>query len=72
MNIYESTYADAEVLKASWKMAVQEFVRTLNNFAQEEMSSGLVLLFLFIAKIVLYGTLLLLGAKFGWKFVQKV
>ena len=66
-----SKYADGEALKESWKFAVQQFVREVNTFAQE-MSIGLIMLLLFIAKIALYGTLLLLGVKFGWKFVQKV
>ncbi len=71
VNVYESTYVDGEALKDSWKRAVQQFVNNVNTFAQE-MSIGLVMLLLLIAKIALYGTLLLLGVKFGWKFVQKV
>jgi hypothetical protein len=70
VNVYESKYADGEALKESWKFAVQQFVREVNAFAQE-MSIGLIMLLLFIAKVALYGTLLLLGVKFGWKFVRK-
>ncbi len=70
VNVYESTYADGEALKDSWKRAVQQFVNNVNTFAQE-MTIGLVMLLLLIAKIALYGTLLLLGIKFGWKFVRK-
>lgn len=71
VSIYESKYADGEALKASWKNAVQQFVQNVNQFAQE-MSIGLIALILFIFKFALYGILLLLVAKFGWKFVQKV
>ncbi len=71
VNVYESKYADGEALKNSWKMAVQQFVQTINQFAQE-MSIGLVVLILFILRFALYGALLLIALKFGWKYVTKV
>jgi hypothetical protein len=71
VNVYEGTYVDEEALKDSWKMALQQFVLNVNQFAQE-MSIGLLALVLFVIKFALYGTLLLVAVKFGWKFVQKV
>jgi hypothetical protein len=71
VTVYENTYADGEALKDSWKFAVQEFVRKVNQFAQE-MSIGLFMLMLAIFKYALYGLIMLFVLKFGWKFVQGV
>ncbi len=71
VNIYESEYIDNEVLSDSWKSAFQQFVFNVNQFAQE-VSIGFVMLLLTILKFVLYGIVLLIVAKFGWKYVQTI
>lgn len=71
VNVYESKYADWEALHDSWKMALKQFVHIINQFAQE-MSIGLVVLLVSILKFAVYGVILLLTVKFGWKFVRNM
>jgi hypothetical protein len=69
VSVYEGAYIDKDAIKDSWKMAVRQFVLTVNQFAQE-MSIGLIALLLLILKFALYGIILLIVVKFGWKFVR--
>ena len=67
VNVYENKFVDGERLKDSWKQALREFVGNVNKVLQD-LTVGLVLLLLLIAQWVLYAAIVLVVAKYGWKF----
>ena len=71
VTVYENKYANIEDIRDSWKAAVQEFVRETNVLLQD-LSIGLVTLFLTIVKFALYFVILLFVARYGWTFAKKV
>jgi hypothetical protein len=71
VSVYENAYVDGEEIRNSWKMAVQQAVRDINGTIQD-LSVGLVALFLFLLKYVLYAAILLIVAKFGWKYAREI
>jgi len=66
VNIYESKYIDGDQIKDSWKAAVQQFVRDLNDILQD-VTIHLVNIALRTAQFVIYFFILLLAAKYGWR-----
>lgn len=69
VSVVENKFVDGENLKDSWKAAVKQFVRDINQIAQE-ISIGLVALLFVVLQYGLYLVLLLVVAKYGWKFAQ--
>ncbi|MBI2637157.1 MAG: hypothetical protein HYW81_03110, partial [Parcubacteria group bacterium] len=66
VSIYESKYVDGKEIKDSWKAAVQQFVRDLNDILQD-VTINLVNIGLRVAQFVIYFFILLLAAKYGWR-----
>ena len=69
VNIDEDKYLDWENVKDSWKAAVQDFVRAINTIVQG-LTIGLLALLLLAAQYLLYLIILLVIAKYGWKFAK--
>ena len=67
INVYENKFVDGEQLKDSWKQALREFVANVNKVLQD-LTVNLVLLLLLIAQWLLYAAIVLVVAKYGWKF----
>jgi len=71
VDVSENKFVDGEQLKESWKAAVRDVVRVINQSIQG-ISINLIA-FLFIAlQFILYGLLLLLAAKYGWQLVKRI
>jgi hypothetical protein len=71
VQVYENKFIDGEEMKNSWKAAVQQFVREVNNLFQD-LSIGFVTLLLLIVKFALYGIVLLFAARFGWSAARNI
>lgn len=71
VNVYERPYLDSKQLKESWQAAVREFVRAVNQIAQD-LTLGLAALLLFAAQYLLYLVLVVVIAKYVWRFVQYI
>ncbi len=71
INIYENKYIDGEQIQDSWKVAVQQFVRDINDIAQD-VTIHLVQIVLRVAQFVLYAFILLFVAKYGWRAAKHV
>ena len=69
VSIYESKYVDGKEIKDSWKAAVQQFVRDLNDILQD-VTINLVNIGLRVAQFVIYFFILLLAAKYGWRVAK--
>ncbi len=67
INVYENKFVDGEQLKDSWKQALRDFVGNVNKVLQD-LTVNLALLLLLIAQWVLYAAIVLVVAKYGWKF----
>ncbi len=71
VNITENKFVDGEALKDSWKYAVKNFVRDMNQIGQD-LTINLVKLF---AQIFLYGLYVLIVvfvAKYGWRLAKYI
>jgi hypothetical protein len=71
VDVRENKYVDGDSLKESWKAALKDFVRQLNDTVQD-LTIGLVLLAVFIVQYALYALLLLLVVKYGWKLAKHI
>lgn len=71
ISIYENKFIDGEVLKDSWKSAVQKFVRDTNRILQD-LSINFVLLILLIIQYALYLLIITIAVKYGWKVAKKL
>lgn len=69
VNVYENKFVDTKQLGDSWKQAVREFVQKLNQMLQD-LTIGLVLFLLFIIQWLIYAVIVLMVAKYGWRFVR--
>ncbi|MDP3899625.1 MAG: hypothetical protein Q8Q23_00935 [bacterium] len=69
VNISENKFIDGEQLKDSWKMAVKQFVRDVNDIAQD-LSINLATLLLLILQYVIYLGIILVIAKYGWRLAK--
>ncbi len=72
-NVYilEDKFIDGENLKDSWKTSVKLFVRDINKIAQDITINLISLLFL-ILQYVIYFFIILIVAKYGWKFSKSI
>lgn len=68
-NVYENKFVDGQSIRDSWKQAVRDFVQQLNTMIQD-LTIGLVLFLLFIVQWLIYALIVLVIAKYGWKFVR--
>lgn len=71
VSVTEEKYIDGEALGDSWKNSLRTLVWNVNTFIQD-ITLGFVELIFRVLKFALYGVLLLLVAKVGWKFVKGV
>ena len=71
VNVYENKFVDGEALADSWKETAREFVRTVNKVLQDITINLVGLLFL-VLQFVIYGFLLLIAAKYGWRIVRHI
>lgn len=71
INVYENKFVDGQQLKDSWKQALRDFVANVNKVLQD-LTVNLVLLLLLIAQWVLYAAIILVVAKYGWKFGKNI
>ena len=69
MNVYENKYFDGQRLKESWQAALRDFVRDVNAIAQSS-TLGLAALLLLAGQYVLYAVILVVIAKYVWRFVR--
>ncbi len=71
VSVYENTFVDGDTIRDSWKAAVRTFVQDANTLVQD-ISIGLLGLFLLIVKFALYFVILLITARVGWTFAEKI
>lgn len=71
VSVTEEKYIDGEALVDSWKNSLRTLVWNVNTFIQD-ITLGFVELIFGVLKFALYGVLLLLVAKVGWRFVKGV
>jgi len=69
VNVYESKFVDGEALKDSWKAAIRDFVRDVNETIQD-MTINLVALLFVAMQLVLYAVVVVIIAKYVWKLVM--
>lgn len=71
VTVYENKYLDGKGIRDSWKAAVQKFVADLNR-ALQDATVGLFGFLVSLIPLVIYFVVLLVAAKYGWKFVRQV
>jgi len=71
INIVENKFIDGQNLKDSWKQAVKEFVRDINNVVQD-VTINLVALLFFALQYAVYFFILLVIVKYGWQLVKYI
>jgi hypothetical protein len=71
ISIFENKFIDGENLRASWKAAVKEFVRDINQVIQD-ISINLVALLFYVLQYVIYFLILLVIVKYGWRVVKYI
>lgn len=71
VNLYESKFVDGEAIKASWKQAVQQFLRDINILLQD-ISIGFIGFLLMLIKFALYFVVIVMLARLGWGYARKV
>jgi hypothetical protein len=69
VSVYENKYIDGRNIKDSWKQAVRDFVYNVNMIVQK-ISIGLVQFALLIVQFIIYILIILVVAKYGWRFVR--
>lgn len=70
INVYENKFVDGEYLADSWKAAVKQTVYDINRIAQQ-LTIGLAVLLLLILQYGLYLLIVLVVAKYGWRFAKR-
>lgn len=71
VNVYENKYIDGQTLKDSWKMAVKNFFYN-TNWALQDATIGLIAVLLAAIPYLIYAVLVVLAAKYGWRWLKKV
>ena len=71
VNVSENKYIDTQDLKDSWKATLRQFVQTLNRIAQD-ITVNLVVFLFFVLQVAIYLAVVLLVAKYGWKWARKI
>jgi len=69
VSVYESPFFDGEQLVDSWKMNIREFFVSVNETLQS-LTIGFVAFLFMLAWYVLYALVLLVVAKYGWRFIK--
>lgn len=71
INITESIFFDGKEIKESWKESAKNLVNDLNKTVQG-LSLGLITLALFIVQFAIYLLILIVVARFIWKFAKRI
>lgn len=71
VNVYENKFFDGEVLKDSWKAALQAFAQTVNAVLQS-ITVGLLGFLIWLLPLFVYALLALLIAKYGWRVAKYI
>jgi hypothetical protein len=71
VNVSENKFIDGKNLKTSWELALKEFVRNTNQTLQD-ITINLVGLLLLVIQYLIYLLILLVVAKYGWKFAKRL
>ena len=71
VSVYEEKYVDTDALRDSWRAAIQKFVRDVNQ-ALQNATVNLIALLITLIPYLIFLALLLVGAKYGWRFVRNV
>lgn len=69
--IYENKYVDLDQLRDSWKRSIKSFVVDINGILQD-LSVGLLLLIAYTFQYLLYFLIIVITAKYVWKFFKRV
>ncbi len=69
--VYENKFVDFENIQDSWKAAIRDFFATVNK-AFQDATINLIALLISTIPFILYLIILLVAAKYGWKFVRRV
>ncbi len=69
VNVSENTFIDGEYLKDSWKAAVRDFIRTVNQIFQD-VTINLLAFLLFVIQAAIYIFIVLMVAKYGFKYAK--
>lgn len=71
VSVYENKFVDFEDLKDSWKLALQELIINISVVIQG-LSLGLVALLLFTLQYVVYLLILVVVARYAWRFAKRI
>jgi len=71
VSVVENKFIDGQNLKDSWKAAIKNFVRDVNNVFQDITVNLVTLLFL-ILQYVIYFFIVLMVVKYGWRSVKYI
>lgn len=71
INIIENKFIDGENLADSWKAAVKEFVRNINQVIQDITVNLIAFLFVML-QYAIYLLILLVVVKYGWKLIKYI
>ena len=71
LNVYENKFVDLKSIKDSWVAAVKKFVTNMNNVLQA-ISVNLIFVLFMISQYVLYLLIIILAAKYLWKYVKYI
>jgi hypothetical protein len=69
VSVFENRYFDGKSISDSWKEALRQFVYNVNRIIQG-ITLGLIGFILILAQYIVYIFILLLLAKYGWRFVR--
>ncbi len=69
INVYENKYVDGKNIADSWKNALRQFVTNTNQTLQQ-ITIGLIAFVLVAIQYIVYILILLIIAKYGWRFVR--
>ncbi len=71
VTVFENKFVDPQTLSDSWKTTIKTFVTNMNDVAQN-VSINLVTLFIYVLQYVIYFLILLLVAKYVWRWTKKI
>ncbi len=69
--VYENKFVDFESIKDSWQQAIQSFFQTVNK-AFQDATVNLIALLISTIPFILYLIILLIAAKYGWRFARRI
>jgi hypothetical protein len=71
VDVTENKYIDTRALAESWKQALRDVVRVIND-AIQGVTINLIALFFIVVQWALYALILLVIAKYGWQLAVKI